>query len=997
MPSGPLVALLAAGLICPGAALAQPSAYLRGLILDPSAAGVAGASVTVVNEDSGFRRVTQSQPDGGYSVASLSPGSYKVIVQKIGFRTMIRFHVLLESSAPARADFALSLGSMQETITVEGNAPPLPPHDDAAVATALLHEQIDNLPLNGRGLAGLLELAPGTNIVPATRGDAGQFVADGQRPNTNYFTVDGISGNNGVSAGGLPAQTTGGTLPVLSAFGSLDSLIALDATAEVRIQTSSSAADFGRLPGAHVAITSRSGTGGFHGSATFGFRHERLAANDWFANRAGEPAAPLREENGAVSLGGPLRRGRTFFFLSYERMALRQPFAWQQPVPTLAARQAAPDWAQPVLDLFPDPNGPSLGPALAAWNGRNSRPALLDAGSLRIDHSLTSRLTLFARYSDSPSHNEFGSTQVNRLDFRSWSATAGTSWRVNSEAVLDFRLNQSSTAAQSMWAGASGCELQPLGAQFLPSSQASSCDLLVRFSIGGVGQLVSGREGDRRQRQLQFLQSTAWKHASHALRLGVDFRRIVPERRDSSDTISLIADGITTLNKESLWVARSAAQNVSTPVQELSVWAHDTWQLAPRLTLLAGLRWEYSPAPTPSGGVNFFNPLSGTVQLGTLPLWPKPYGHFAPRLGIAFSPGRGGRTIIRAGAGLYFDSSLSIATDVLNGGPMSVDLFSSGRFGLFSGLLSFGFMPDLTLPRVAQWNLSIEHSWSSQDAVSLAYVGSSARDLLRRELGGAGSTRTAWVALTTNHGASDYHSLVAQYRRRLSRGLQGLVSYAWAHSLDNDSSDSFLVWASAGAGAARDHGSSDFDLRHSMNASLSYALPGVARGWSLDGIFRARTGFPITVLEAEQYIGITLSNAFRPDLAPNVPVWISDAAAPGGRRLNPRAFLRPPQGAQGSLGRNALPGFGMSQLDLELRREFALSEHRTIEFRLQAFNALNHPNFADPLKYRNSPYFGEPTSMLNLMLGTGSTGSGLAPLLQAGGARSLEAVLRFRF
>ncbi|PWU08569.1 MAG: hypothetical protein C5B51_07645, partial [Terriglobia bacterium] len=259
------------------------------------------------------------------------------------------------------------------------------------------------------------------------------------------------------------------------------------------------------------------------------------------------------------------------------------------------------------------------------------------------------------------------------------------------------------------------------------------------------------------------------------------------------------------------------------------------------------------------------------------------------------------------------------------------------------------------------------------------------------------SSPTAWVALTTNHGASDYHSFVAQYRRRVARGLEGIFSYTWSHSLDNDSSDSFLVWAGEGAEAARDRGSSDFDLRHSLTASLSYALPGLAKGWSVDGIFRARTGFPITVLQAEQYMGISFMNAFRPDLIPNVPVWLPDDAAPGDRRLNPQAFARGATGQQGNLGRNALSGFGMSQLDVAVRREFRVADRGVLELRLEAFNAFNRANFADPVKYQNSPFFGQSGSMLNLMLGTGSSGSGLAPLLESGGARSVEAVLRFRF
>ena len=416
-------------------------------MVDPSGAAVPDAGVTVVNEDSGFRHVTQSQPDGGYTAGNLTPGDYKITVRKEGFRTMIRFHVRLDQAAPARADFALSLGSVQETITVEGASSALN-RDAAVVATTLGRDDIDRLPLNGRGVLGLLELGPGANVVPATRGDAGQFVADGQRANTNYFTVDGVSANNGVTAGGLPAQTTGGALPVLSAFGSLDSLISPDSIEEFRAQSSSSPSSFGRLPGANISMVSRSGSNEFHGAGSFGFRHELLGANDWLANRDGEPRAALREQNASATLGGPLWRDRTFFFLSYERMALDQPFAWVQAVPSLDTRNAAPAWAQPALDLFPAPNASPLSNGLAEWTGRSSRPGRLDARSLRLDHALTGRITLFARFSDSPSRNEFGSTQINHLNFRSWSGTVGMNLRAGPDTFVDFRLNQSDSSAR---------------------------------------------------------------------------------------------------------------------------------------------------------------------------------------------------------------------------------------------------------------------------------------------------------------------------------------------------------------------------------------------------------------------------------------------------------------------------------------------------------------------------------------------------------------------
>ena len=222
-------------------AAAESYAQLYGRILDTSEGGIAQAAITVVNQDNGFRRVTQSQPGGTYAVGSLQPGVYKISVRREGFHTVERYDLKLTASTLTRADFVLPVGPVEESITVYGSAPPLE-REDASTETRVDREQFDRLPLNGRGVLTLLEMSPGTNVTPATRGEAGQFTTSGQRPNTNYFTIDGVSANTGVMAGGLPAQSTGGAMPALSAFGSLDSLISLDAVQEFRVTTSTSMA-----------------------------------------------------------------------------------------------------------------------------------------------------------------------------------------------------------------------------------------------------------------------------------------------------------------------------------------------------------------------------------------------------------------------------------------------------------------------------------------------------------------------------------------------------------------------------------------------------------------------------------------------------------------------------------------------------------------------------------------------------------------------------------
>jgi hypothetical protein len=1007
MNAGPLVAVLLAYLIYSPPAWSQRSAYIHGRVLDPSQAAVPGAAITVVDQESGFRRNTQTAADGDYAVGSLESGTYKVTVRKDGFRTMIRFNVKVANLEAAQVDFELSVGAVQETITVEDTAPQ-PGQEDASIGVRVFREDIQRIPLNGRGVLGLLELSPGTNVTPATRGEAGQFTANGQRPNANYFTVDGASANTGVTAGGLPAQATGGVLPAMSAFGSLDSLLPVEAVDEFRVQTSNAMSEIGRLPGANVALTSRSGSNEFHGSAVYRFRNELLAANDWFANVSGERRGPLRLHDIAPSFGGPIRRDHTFFFLSYQHMTLRGSYVSSQPVPSDATRAAAPVWIQPALDLYPQANGPDLGNGLAAWYGSNVRPSQLDSGLARIDHALTSRATLFGRYNDSPSFNEFGSTQINRLDLRFKSLTLGLNLRPGTRWTIDLRGNESQAEAESSWApagqaNASGCDLEPMTSYLFPA--AGTCDALVRFSIGGVGQVVTGSEGTRRQRQFQFVESTAWKAGAHTVRFGVDYRRMVPIRRDATGVLSAIADDITSLtDKKNLWLGSSPAISAATEVTELSLWAQDTWQISPRLLITPGLRWELNPSPAASAPY-FLDPQTGTFfDHNNRPLWPVAYTNFAPRLGAAWRIRKSGRTVFRAGGGLFYDSSLSIATDLINSGPFNVTQFTNSAHAPFSSVLSYAFAPNLRLPRLTEWSFTLDQALGTHDILSIGYVGSVGRRLIRREVGGPGNTPTALFALTTNDGASNYQGLQVQYRRKVLQGLQALVSYSWSHSLDNDSSDAFLMWAGTGSGAARDHASSDFDLRHSLTASLTYELPvrsaGRARwlgGWAIDSLARARSGFPISVLLNDQYQGIGLANAFRPDRILNQPIWIDDASLPGGRRLNPAAFQAAAAGMQGTLGRNSIAGFGMEQVDLALRREFRRQDRKVIQVRLEAFNVMNQANFADPVKFLSSAVFGQSTSMLNLMLGTGSPGSGLSPILQTGGPRSLQATVRFRF
>jgi Carboxypeptidase regulatory-like domain/TonB-dependent Receptor Plug Domain len=1012
MPVGRLLSLAVVVFVSIAPAWAQPRyGEVIGKIVDASQGGVSDASVTVMDEDTGFRHTTQSETGGAYVVGSLAPGSYKITVRKEGFRQMVMFGVKVSAGGAARQDFQLAVGPEYESVTVFGTAPERE-RPDASTGGQFDLDQVGQLPLNARGVITLLELIPGTNVVPATRGDAGQFTTSGMRPNTNLFTVDGVSANTGVSAGGLPAQSSGGALPALSAFGSLDSMISVEAVQEFKLLTSTAVAEFGRMPGASIALSSRAGSDHFHGSAIFRFRSEGLGANDWFANQASLPRAPLGYEDLAPSLGGPLKRNRTFFFLTFERIWLNQPYEYKIPVPSSDVRLAVSPSERAVLNLFPQPTESLTAVNTGLWTGQINRPAGLTSGSVRIDQAVTQRVTFFGRYSDSPSYNDFGIPQVNHLNLRAQSLTLGLNARPTARTVLDLRVNQSQSTADSIWSdstgsNAPGCALAQLASGFFPTKPIT-CDDLVRFSINGVGQVTSGREGSRRERQFQIVPTAGLNLGRHAIKLGVDYRRILAVRRDPTGGTNLIDESADTLTLlQNWWSSYAPPVNADAAVQELSLWLQDTWQVGSRLTVAGGLRWEFSPAPNVANA-NFLDPINNSLVVKTQPLWPTSYRDFAPRLGLALRLTQDGRTVLRAGGGIYYDSSMSIATDLINGGPFSASMLTSNISPFSKSSLQFGFEPGLKLPEVRQWNVALERSFGTHDVLSVGYVGSSGRDLIRREAGGAGTNGQNYVALTTDHGTSDYNALQAQYRRQVARGLNAVASYSWSHSLDNDSSDAFLLWSANGAAIGGDHASSDFDLRHSLTAALSYELPPTSSkrfgrrllaGWALDGIVHARTGFPITLQQEEEINAIGIVNAYRPNWVYGQPLWITDSNAPGGKRLNPAAFSVPGtfNSRQGNLGRNVPSGFGMEQVDLSLKREFHFGEQRGLQFRVEVFNALNQANFADPVRFLDSPFFGQSTSMLNSMLGTGSSGSGLSPVLQIGGPRSVQFSVRVHF
>jgi hypothetical protein len=378
------------------------SASVTGRVTDPSHAVISGAKISAVNKGTNFRYEAATNNSGEYYLPNLPPGSYSLEIEKAGFKKLIRPDVSLHVQDALTIDFEMPVGPTSDSITVRAGAP-LVNTSDATVSTLVDQTFVENMPLNGRSFQTLIMLTPGVVVTQTAFDDQGQFSVNGQRADANYFTVDGVSANFGVTGYFPLVQTANGALPALSAQGGTNSLVSVDAMQEFRVQTSSFAPEFGRTPGGQISIVTRSGSNQFHGTAFEYFRNSVLDANDWFSSANHLPKPEERQNDFGGVFGGPIFKDKTFFFFSYEGLRLRQPATQETVVPDSASRQQAPITMQPYLNAYPIPNGPELGNGAAEFNASYSDPSSLDAYSIRLDHVVNSEVSLFGRYNYSPS------------------------------------------------------------------------------------------------------------------------------------------------------------------------------------------------------------------------------------------------------------------------------------------------------------------------------------------------------------------------------------------------------------------------------------------------------------------------------------------------------------------------------------------------------------------------------------------------------------------
>jgi hypothetical protein len=1045
-----LVFLLSAFSLLPSAFAQSATATLSGTVEDTNGAVIPGVAITVTNTATALQRKTATNDTGYFIVPLLPPGTFIVRAERDGFAPVETQNVVLNVGDQKSLQIQLKAGSITEMVSIEGDAPLI--NESSAVSTIVDRQFVANMPLNGRSFQSLISLTPGV-VFQGTAGNSpstgGQFSVNGQRTNANYFTVDGVSANYGITTGALTfvGESGSGSLPGLTALGGTNSIVSVDALQEFKIQTSSYAPEFGRMPGGQISLLTRSGTNEYHGTLFDYLRNDVLDANDWFANRSGLPRAKNRQNDFGGVFGGPLPlprfgeggpsfhsgKDRTFFFFSYEGLRLRQPVTTIATVPSLQARQDAAAAVKPFFNGFPIPNLPVIGAGLAQFAASYSNPANLDAYSIRIDSSLSKKLMLFGTYKHSPSQTVARAGSLNSLvstTHQNDALTLGITSLFSASVTNDLRFNWSRARATLLRSADSfGGAVVPDDSLLFTSPRTRNNSVFGWFARNSAGAFTSqiniGPGQNNLQQQLNLVDTLSWIKGNHQLKFGVDYRRISPHlnRSDSNSTVLIFnISPQPTLFQASLF-SGELVDNIVV-FNNFSAFAQDTWKASERLTLTYGLRWDLNPPPYsaneqhPAILIGAGGSAPATFASPDTPLYKTQYSAFAPRLGgsLLLTEKTGWENVLRGGIGLFYD----LGTGVLASEFTSIyPYFASRRLNNISYPLTPAqasspvpgvdisaqqfYLTDqnLKLPYTIQWNFAVEQSLGSSQSLTLSYVGSAGRKLLRftssrSTVAGFGATVIPY-RFTNNDSRSEYRALQVQFQRRLSRGIQGLLSYTWGRSYDDSSSDN----GSSGTGSLFlssqiNYAPSDFDVRHVLSGATTVDLPAikgprainaVTKDWGLDAMLRFRTALPTTLSVLTTINGMLSEN--RPNVVPGVAQILFGVQFPGGKAINPAAFTNPPTNTIGNFPRNSLRFFNASQVDVALRRQFGLTERLKLQFRFEFFNIFNHPNFADPTGFTAGTNVS--TQMLNRGLG------GLNPLYQIGGPRSGQVGLKFIF
>jgi outer membrane receptor protein involved in Fe transport len=1004
---------------------------ILGTVSDPNGAVVTGAKVTAKNTSTGLERSTTTDEAGNYTIPELPVGPYEVRVEQTGFAPAVVTNVSVEVAGERRVDVNLSVATQENLVTIAPNVQVETTTN--TLGGTISPKAVADLPINGRDFTKFLVIVPGATGDPSgatdSPGSFGLFSANGNRGRANNYLLDGTDMNDGYR--NLPAINEAGV------FGTPATILPIEAISEAAI-LSNFEAEYGRNSGAIVNIVTKSGTNDFHGSLFEFFRNNKLDARNFF-NPEPDPQTQFRNNQFGGALGGPIKRNQTFFYFAYEgqreRVGLNSTARVPDPQeiallggptnPVIARLLARNPWPTPNrrLDPFDNTGRPNLFVTTPASNDVDSLIA-------KIDHSFNKDNQLTGRYFYGTSDQSFPLAILAGNILPGFNTVTPTKVHLVSISYLKIL---SSTKVNEVRFGFNRFKegFFPEDSDFDPRSIGLNTGITneqdfglpqIRIhddlGIANVGATLSVPRA-RTDVNYQFIDNFSWKLARHDLKFGYEFRRTtVDQFFDAGYRGRLDFDSLADFLSGTLSGGRAARGNSSrfTFQNSHAGYVQDTFRWRPDFTLNLGLRWDYFGVIGEKNDLlSNFDPARGLVQVGSpgLPrLYDRDWNNFSPRLGFAWNLHGTGKTVLRAGWGLFYDAfsqdffAGQLPFNTFNPGPAfnpvgpSPILFSfstvdtiQNNVPIFTDFLDsdvFAVDPNLRTPYVQNYNFNIQRELFRNGVVEVGYVGSHGTKLFRyRDINqpvnpSVSSARPFdngpfapsggtffYVNQLETTAISNYNALQTSFSLRDRRGFSAQANYTWSHSIDNASDGQDYVANATQPDNSHctkcEKANSNFDNRHRFIFTANYALPSFSKshprfgsGWQLNTIVTINSGNPFHLTLFDDYNN-TGEFFPRPDLigdpyagthAPDQFINLSAFKVPC--TLDPSgdgsaASCIPGTWHFGSLGRNALRGPGYQNVDFSIFKDTKLTETFRMQLRAEVFNIFNHPNFSNPL------------------------------------------------
>ncbi len=955
------------------------AATISGTIKDETGGVLPGVDVIVKSVDTGQTRATVTNETGFFTVPGLQPGKYEARATLQGFSTAVQGGIVLAVGQEAGLNLTMKVGGAEETINVVAAAM-LVDTRSSTLSALVTEKTIEELPLNGRNYISLATLQPGiinftekSGTSSSTRGT--QLNINGMGGRSNSFLIDGA---NMKGYAGIATVTAA------------DSTLGVETIREFRVVTNSFSADYGRAMGGVVTIVTKAGTNEVHGSGFEFYRNSKMDARNFF-----DPGAPppfTRHQVG-VSGGGPIRKNQIFFFGGYERLQEDLGITNPMTVPTDAVRAGAVNPAvRQYLDLFPHPNGRELGGGIAEYNYEFNRPTRENYWQGRVDVQLSDKDSVFVRFTDdsarqilTPNFEQFQTNSVSDNVFftlehkRIISANVLNTARV-SHSILNFEQSPLSTA--------------PASTAFVPGAP-----YMGTITVGGL--TLIGNENTMPSTNdvayWTYSDDLSWTRGRQLFKTGL----LVERANTSKQTTTNSRGAYTFLNVTQFLAGVANRFQGLVPGANLirerrntlfGMYLQDDLTLTPRLTLNLGARYEFFTVPAEINGNDSY--LEDIVSSKTFTVGP-PFENpslknLSPRLGFAWDVGGNGRTSVRGGTGIYYDtdgtynSAFGVAAFAPPFGPtitLTNPAFPNPNLAAAKLALSARTLDhNIKQPRGWTYNINLQRELWGDIVGTLGYAGSRGYNLVSALEAnpyvpttapdgtlyfpaGAPRRNPAWGAIDyrTTNGHSTYNSLQASLLKRFSHGYQVQGSYTLSNTKDSTQAQLSVdaqnssVYPQNPYDQEAEWGPAVFDIRHVFAGNLTWEVPymrenPVLGGWQVNTIASLRSGLPFNpnIVGNWSRSGNT-SGEDRPNLKPGVS---ADQIVLGGpdKYFDPMAFVLQTQGTLGNTPRDYLRGPGFANVDLSFVKNQAVRGSARAQVRIEIFNLLNRANFGVPTR-----------------------------------------------